>query len=166
MLARQPGFAETHYRLAKLLERDAAWDEAYEHYVLARDLDGYPMRIVSTFQRAYHEVASRHNGILIDGQSYFHAIGRQGLLDENLFHDGMHPSLRGQIALAQANCKHCKNRRAFGWAADLPAPLIDPARCVKQFGVGPGEWKYICCWGIMFYDRTAHARYERATVSI
>ena len=29
LLARQPGFAESHYRLARLLEDTGAWDEAY-----------------------------------------------------------------------------------------------------------------------------------------
>ena len=99
LLVRQPKFAETHYRLGRLLERTGAWDEAYTHYVAARDLDGYPMRCPTAFQEAYNDVAARHGCILIDGQAYFHAIGRHGLLDEHLFHDGIHPSLRGQIAL-------------------------------------------------------------------
>ena len=102
LLARYPGFAETHYRLARMLEQKEAWDEAYRHYVAARDRDGYPMRCTSDFQQVYRDIASRHDCILIDTQSYFHAIGRHGLLDDELFQDAMHPSLRGQIALAQA----------------------------------------------------------------
>ena len=102
LLSRQPGFAEAHYRLAKLLEGAGSWDEAYHHYRDSRDLDGYPMHVPTAFQAAYREVAERHGCILIDGQAYFHAIGQHGLLDDHLFHDGMHPSLRGQIALAQA----------------------------------------------------------------
>ena len=101
-LARQPGFAETHYRLATLLRKAGEWDEAYRHFIAARDCDGYPMRCLTRFQEVYREVASRHDCIYIDGQSYFHAIGRNGLLDDELFQDAMHPSLRGQIALAQA----------------------------------------------------------------
>ena len=160
LLARQPGFAETHYRIAQLLERDEAWDEAYQHYILARDCDGYPMRMLSTFQHAYHEVAARHDSILIDGQSYFHTIGRHGLLDDNLFHDGMHPSLRGQIALAQAILQALQKRRAFGWPLDSPAPVIDPASVVKHFGLTPEVWRRICLWGIMFYDLTTGVRYD------
>ena len=146
--------------MAQLLELDAAWDEAYEHYVQARDFDGFPMRLPTEFQEAYHEVASRHHCILIDGQSYFHMIGRHGLLDENLFHDGMHPSLRGQIAIAQAILRALHERRAFGWPKDLPAPVIDPARCVKDFALTPGAWRYVCLWGIMFYDLTSPIRYD------
>ena len=102
LVQQQPGFAETHYRLARLLEQNGEWDESYHHYVAARDLDGYPIRCPSAFQELYREVAARHDCILIDTQSYLHAIGRGGLLDDELFQDAMHPSLRGQIALADA----------------------------------------------------------------
>ena len=89
------------------LKRTTAWpsccakgkrEEAYGHYVAARDLDGFPMRCPSAFQQVYREVASRHDCILIDTQSYFHAIARDGVLDYELFQDAMHPSLRGLIA--------------------------------------------------------------------
>ena len=111
LLARYPGFAETHYRLARILEQKKAWDEAYHHYVAARDRDGYPMRCTSDFQEVYREIASRHDCILIDTQSYFHAIGRHGLLDDELFQDAMHPSFRGQVAVAQAVLQALHARR-------------------------------------------------------
>ena len=53
----QPRFAESHYRLARLLERAGTPDEAYLHYVAARDLDGYPMRCLTVFQDVYRDVA-------------------------------------------------------------------------------------------------------------
>jgi hypothetical protein len=163
LLARQPGFAEAHYRLAQLLEREGSFEEAYGHYVLSRDLDGYPMRCPLAFQDAYREVAARHRCILIDGQSYFHAIGRHGLLNDGLFHDAMHPSLRGQIALAQAVLLALRARRAFGWPKDSSEPTIDPVGCAKHFGLGPAVWRRICLWGIMFYDKASPARYDPAT---
>ena len=160
LLASQPKFAETHYRIAQLLERDAAWEDAYEHYVRARDLDGYPMRMPSVFQDVYREVAAHHDCILIDSQAYFHAIGRHGLLDDNFFHDQVHPSLRGQIALAQAVLQALCERRSFGLPADSPASVIDPGECVKHFGIEHLVWRRICLWGIMVYGATAGARYD------
>jgi hypothetical protein len=78
------------------------WSRKLSRFIAARGRDGYPMRCLSAFQEAYREVASQHGCIFIDGQSYLHAIGRNGLLDdEQLFQDAIHPSLRGQIALAQ-----------------------------------------------------------------
>ncbi|MBX6315640.1 MAG: hypothetical protein IRY99_22410, partial [Isosphaeraceae bacterium] len=160
LLARQPGFAETHYRLARLLERQGAWEEVYRHDLAARDLDGLPMRCPTPFQEAYRAVASRHDSIFIDGQAYFHAIGRHGLLDDHLFHDGIHPSLRGQIALAQAVLRALWARRAFGWPSGSPAPTLDPARLAARFGLGPEQWRAVCLWGIMFYDLTAPVHYD------
>jgi lysophospholipase L1-like esterase len=160
LLERQPGFAEVHFRLARLLERAGAWDVAYRHDIAARDGDGLPMRCLTAFQEVYRSVASRHRCVLIDGQAEFHAIGEHGLLEDHLFHDGMHPSMRGMLALAEAVLREPRVLRAFGWPRALPPPIIDPARCAKRFGLGPEQWNKICLWGIMFYDLTAPARYD------
>jgi hypothetical protein len=160
LVARQPRFAEAHYRLARLLERAGQWDEAYRHDLTARDCDGLPMRCLVAFQDAYRKTAARHGGILIDSQSYFHTIGRHGLLDDHLFHDGLHPSLRGQIALAQAILQGLRTARAFGWPEQVPAPAIDPAECARHFGLGRSEWQRVCLWGIMFYQLTAPVHYD------
>ncbi len=160
LIARHKGFAEAHYRLAQLLERAGSWDEAYDNYLLARDSDGYPMRCLTEFQTIYREVARKHGCILVDGQSYFHAVGNHGLLDEHLFHDAMHPSLRGQIALSQAVLHELHVRKALGWPADRPAPVIDPAECCRTFKIDSAAWEYICTWGIMFYDLSYPLRYD------
>ena len=162
LLSRQPGFAEAHYRLGKLLERASAWGEAYRHYVAARDLDGYPMRCLSSFQQVCRDVAASHGDrcILIDGQSYFRVIGRHGLLDDELFQDAMHPSLRGQIALAQAVLHALHDRRALDWPERVPAPPIDPARCAAHFGIDRSAWKEIALWQRKFYSMVGRLRYD------
>jgi len=160
LVVRQPGFAEAHYRLAQLLERQDDWQEAYEHYAQARDLDGYPMRMLTAFHDVYREIAAKHGCVLIDGPAYFHAIGRHGLLDDSLFQDAMHPSLRGHIALAQRALQTLCDRRGLGWPHETPAPLIDPTECAEHFGIGRGAWREICLWGIMFYDLTYPMRYD------
>ncbi len=162
LVARQPCFAEAHFRLARLLEQEGDWAGAYRHYVSARDFDGYPMRCHSEFQQVYREVAARHRCILIDGQSYFHTIGRHGLLDDELFQDAMHPSLRGQIALAQAVLAALRARRALGWPAGSPAPVIDPAGCTRRFGIGMPQWRAICAWRAGFNGLVDRLRYENS----
>ncbi len=160
LLARQPCFAETHYRLASLLRKAGAWDEAYSHFVAARDLDGYPMRCLSSFQEVYRQLAARHDCILIDGQSYFHAIGRDGLLDDELFQDAMHPSFRGQIALAQAVLNALHARRVLGWADHSSPPVIDPALCAAHFGMGQKTWTHAALWNKEFYSLVGRLRYD------
>ncbi len=161
LLDRQPGFAETHYRLALLLDRAGQWDEAYRHFVAARDLDGLPMRCLSALQQMYRDVAAGHpSSLLVDGQALFHEVGYHGLLDDHLFHDGMHPSLLGHITLAQGILEALHQRRAFGWPGDGPAPAIDPAECAAHFGLKPKDWKPLSERGYMFYYGTTGLRYD------
>ena len=160
LIDRHPGFAETHFRLARLLDRAGRWDEAYRNYVAARDLDGMPMRCPTAFQDVYHALANERHCPLIDGQASFHAAGRHGRLDDHLFHDGMHPSLLGQTVLAQAVLRVLHARRAFGWPEGSPSPVIDPAETARGFALGKYAWNKLCHWGIMFYDSTAPARYD------
>ena len=160
LLERQPGFAETHYRLGILLDRAGASNEAYRHFVAARDLDGFPLRCLSSLQQMYREVATRHQCILVDGQALFRSTDPHGLLDDDMFQDAMHPSLRGQIALAQAILDALYVRRAFGWPAETRPPKIDPASCSAHFGIGPKEWKVLAERGYMFYYATTQLRYD------
>lgn len=160
LIARQPGFAESHYRLALLLDRADDREGAYRHFVAARDHDGYPIRCLSPFQDVYRELAARHDVILVDGQAELHAVGRRGLLDDRLFQDAMHPSLRGQIALAQAILRELRARHAFGWPEDTPAPLIEPAECAAHFGLIREAWKKIILWGVHFGNYSQGLRYD------
>jgi hypothetical protein len=145
-----------------LLRKAGEWEESYRHFISARDLDGYPMRCPSAFQDVYREVALRHDCIFIDGQSYFHTIGRNGLLDDGLFQDAMHPSLRGQIALAQAVVNAIGARRRFGWPAGAPPRVIDPSACAAHFGLGRETWEHAARWGRGFYGLVGRLRYEHS----
>ncbi len=52
LVEQYPTFAETHYRLARLLEHSGAWDEARERYVKAREHDAMPMRVPRSCARS------------------------------------------------------------------------------------------------------------------
>jgi tetratricopeptide (TPR) repeat protein len=161
LLAREPGFAEAHYRLARLLEETGEWDQAYEHYVAARDLDGMPVRCLSVFQQAYREVAAQHQCALVDGQALFHAIGPHGLLNDTLFNDMMHPALRGHIALATAILDALRKRGALGWSPSVPTPTINGARCAAHFGLSPADWAKVCRTSNEMYGIAALLRYDK-----
>jgi lysophospholipase L1-like esterase len=161
LLTRQPGFAEAHYRLARLLEETGDWDKAYEHYVAARDLDGMPVRCLSVFQQAYREVAAQHQCALVDGQGLFHAIGPHGLLNDTLFNDMMHPSLRGHIALATAILDALRKRGALGWSPSVPTPTVDAARCAAHFGLSSADWAKVCRTSNEMYGIAALLRYDK-----
>ncbi|MGP0068657.1 MAG: hypothetical protein ACLQGP_34285 [Isosphaeraceae bacterium] len=159
LLARQPGFAESHFRLGRLLAGAGRFDEAGVQYRLARDLDGFPQRCPSPFQDAYRRVASRHGCIVIDGPAELRALSAHGILDDHLINDGHHPSLRGHIALAAAVLRELRARAAFGWSRG-EAPSIDPADCALHFGIDDKDWAEVCSKVATFYKVTANCRYD------
>lgn len=160
LIDREPGFAEAHYRLGVLLDAAGEAEESYHQFVAARNSDGYPMRCLVAFQDAYREVAARHGAILVDAQAEFHAVGNRGRLDDEMFQDAMHPSLRGEIALAQAVLRELQVRHAFGWPEGGRAPTIDPKACTEHFRIGPEGWKKVCLWGVHFGNYCEWLRYD------
>ena len=160
LVARQPGFAECHYRLGLLLARNGDGNEAYLHFVAARDLDGLPIRCLTSFQEAYRIVASRRHCMLVDGQALFHEISPTGLLDDHLFHDAVHPSLLGHVALAQGILEALYQQRALGWPDTSRLRPITPLDCATHFSLKPTDWKSIAGQGFEYYNAVTAIRYD------
>ncbi len=161
LLARWPEFAESHFRLARCLEQAGRCAEAFRHYVTARDLDGLPMRLPADFQCAYKDVAARHRrAILVDGPAEFHARADDGLVDDDFFADGIHPSLNGYAVLAEAILTKLHERHAFGWSAQAPPPVVTPLECAKRFRMDAAKWQFVCGYSAWFYRQTAFMRHD------
>jgi hypothetical protein len=64
--------------------------------------------------------------------------------------------------LAQAALRQLHARRAFGWPAGAPAPRFEPAASAEHFGMGAGDWRIACEWGVKFFKDTAYIRYDPA----
>jgi lysophospholipase L1-like esterase len=162
LIGHQPEFAEIHFRLARLLEREGAWEQAYGEYVRARDFDSHPLRCPSAFQDACRTLAERHGAIVVDGQAILHARHPHGLLGDDLFNDGMHPSFEGHVALGEAVLAGLKEKAAFGWPQALPVPIVDLAECARRFDVTTATWKEVCRFAIGFYRTTSAIRFDPA----
>ncbi len=161
LLARQPGFAEAHYRLARRLEADGFVVEANNHYIAARDLDGLPMRCPSDFQDAYRDVAARHpRAILIDGPAVLRELGPRREVGDSAFTDGFHPSLIGYTALAQAILQGLYSRQTFAWSKAAPPPVVGPSECAAHFGMDPDKWRQVCDYASWFYYHTSAIRFD------
>ena len=138
-----------------LPRRIIAWPACSKRWAVGRSLRAFHQgtrsrraadSLPDRFQHVYHEVAAHHDCILVDGQALFHAFGVHGLLDDHLFHDGMHPSLRGHIALAQGD-PGCDSMHAGPWdwrAEKPPHRAIGIAECAAHFGVKPKDWRHDC----------------------
>jgi hypothetical protein len=160
LIAEQPRFAESHYRLAKLLQARQDWAGARTHYRVARDLDGLPIRCPSRFQAVYLRVAARHNAILVDADKVMRALSPHGLLEGFLFQDGHHPTLYSYVALSQVALDALKARGAFGWPENVPAPAIDPAECARRAGLDSHRWSQVCRRSARFYNDLAYVRHD------
>lgn len=161
LLARQPGFAEAHYRLARRLEAAGVLKEANEHYIAARDHDGLPMRCPSDFQNAYREVAARHpRAILIDGPAALRNLSPRGTVGDTFFTDGFHPSLIGYTELAQAILSGLRERGAIGFGKTSPQPVVSPRDCARHFGMDSDKWRQVCDYAAWFYYHTAVVRFD------
>ena len=146
--------------MARLLEREGSCDLAYREYVLARDLDGHPMRCPTSFQDVYRELAPRFGAILVDGQSVLRDRHPRRLLDDDLFNDAMHPSFEGQVALAQAVLAGLREHHAFDWPGSFPAPVIELADCASHFDITTATWKEVCRFIVGFYRTTLRIRFD------
>ncbi len=160
LLEEQPGFAEAHYRLARLLERAGDWAEARRHFQESRDLDGMPQICTTALQNACRSVGARHGAIVVDGPAVFRALLPDGILDDRLFHDAHHPTFRGYVALAQDVLNQLRARRAFGWPGGREAPVIDADECARHFKLGAEEWAAVCQYGGEWYEADAFIRHD------
>ena len=161
LVKRHPEFAETHYRLARLLEQTAAWGEARDHYVQARELDGMPMRCPEPLRQVYRQVAAGHPSVvLVDGPRVLEAKSRHGIIDDQLFHDAQHPNLHGYVALAEDLMIQLRARHAFGWPEERPVPPIDAEACARHFALSAARWAEICNRDQGFFRASAYIRFD------
>jgi hypothetical protein len=160
ILRRHPTFAEAHFRLARLLERDGQPAEAGPHYLAALDHDGLPIRCQAPFRAAYEEVARRHpRCILIDGHRELVAISPNGLIGDRVIQDAHHPTLAGYTSLAGAVLRELRLRKTFETARPIELPL-DPDSCARHFGLDGPKWATICERTSIHYKRVAGYRYD------
>ncbi len=160
LVRRQPGFAESHYRLARLLEARGQNEEAHAHAQKAIDLDGWPIRCTTPFREVYRAVATRHPSVLlIDGPAVLRARSANGLLGEKLFVDPHHPSLVGHVALAEAILNGLHGRKLWGWS-DAAKPRVNAAECAEHFGIGRDQWAAIAQRPADFLRGLAYVRHD------
>ncbi len=160
LVGQHPEFAESHYRLARLLARAGDVGEARRHFTLARDLDGLPLRCPGDFRAAVRTVAGRHGAMLIDGPEILARLSPDGILDDRFYHDAQHLNLAGMVVLAQETLEALHRRRAFGWPESVPVPHIELEATARHFGLDSGKWVEICRRTAAFYARTAYVGYD------
>ena len=154
LIAEQPGFAETHYRLAQLLETAGSYEEAREEYIRARDLDGLPFRCQTPFLEACREVGRRHHSIVVDAPRLLASASPHGILNDRLFNDAHHPALNSFVIMARDAIRQLKERRTFDWPDSSPTPTFTMADCIRHFNLDWLLWYTVCDGSQRFYYST------------
>jgi hypothetical protein len=160
LVAEQPGFAETHFRMARLLEAAGSFDEAGEEYIKARDLDGFPLRCPTPFLDVCREVGRRHNSIVIDAPRLLALACPHKILDDHMFDDVHHPAVNAQVLMAREVVRRLKSRSAFGWPANVPVPTFTMADCIKRFELDQAVWIDVCEHSQSYYALIRAGRHD------
>jgi len=154
LLDDQPNLAIAHHRLARLYDQADQIKLANAHYIQARDADGLPLRCISPLEAIYRKVAGNHPGavILVDGPAVLRAASPRGILDNEMFHDLVHPTLEGHVLLARAVLEGLKQRGFCAWPADAPVPDLDASWAEWEFGIDREGWARVCERSAAQYD--------------
>lgn len=161
LLDDQPGFAELHYRLGRLLAASGKTEEADRHFIQARDFDGLPMRCPTPLLNVYREAAAVNPDLVyVDGPVTLRKASPNGLVDDAWIQDGQHPTFRGYVALAQALLDQLAEQKALGWPDGTPSPRIDLDECARHFQITPEVWSRSARRAASFFERTATVRFD------
>ena len=101
-IALDPQYAHAHFYLARAYDALGAHEKALSAYELARDLDRNPFRALGSQNRILHEIAARYPEVfLVDVVERLFTKADFGIPGFDLFLDYVHPSKRGNLAIAE-----------------------------------------------------------------
>ena len=95
ILTEMPDYSLGHYFLGQSFHSLQRYDEAKDHYNIARDLDPRPIRSFSAFSTVVRELADSEGLLLADLESLFAAQSGNNLVGLDLFYDYVHPNEAG-----------------------------------------------------------------------
>ena len=95
-------YADTHFELGRLLELIGNFDAARDEFLLAREHDICPLRIIVRLEQALSRVADRNRVPLLDVHQLLETETRNGILDGSILVDHIHPSFAGHQLIALA----------------------------------------------------------------
>lgn len=96
-----PAYALSYYRVAECYERLGEFDKVNKYYVMANDSDYFPIHAPSLVNRFYENILTTNTkGVyVIQTQKLFEENSTNGIVDESLTIDQIHPSLEGQALM-------------------------------------------------------------------
>jgi tetratricopeptide (TPR) repeat protein len=98
-------FAEVHFRLGKVYQAQHKHEKAWEAFQKAIDHDGMPIRAVSAQNEFIRSLEHFDHVRVADSLAHLKSRAQNGLLDEHLIIDGVHPNLEGYLLIGEAVAK-------------------------------------------------------------
>lgn len=98
-------YADLHFRLARLYEQQSAWDEARQHYVLAREADALRFRADDRINSIIREVVREADDpsiLLVDSTEALAERSEHRMPGKALFYEHVHLTFEGNAAVAGA----------------------------------------------------------------
>jgi hypothetical protein len=121
IVERDPAFAFSWYQLGRSYRMVNRIDEAKAAFVHARDADICPLRMTSALEKQLLRVATENDLPLVNLQSFMERHCRDGIVDNSVLVDHVHPSFRSnqQIALELIEKLSLSKREDWQAAAEV-----------------------------------------------
>ncbi|NOX56643.1 MAG: SGNH/GDSL hydrolase family protein [Planctomycetes bacterium] len=105
-------FALLEYRIAGCLDRLGRYAEARDYYVLAKEKDVCPLRMLEPMHEALFEVAAETGTPVVDARRLLAELSADELPGYDWYVDHVHPNVSGHQRIAQAIAR---TLRGIGW---------------------------------------------------
>ena len=97
--------AELLYLLGKCYARIGRFDEAKNWFILAKEQDICPLRILEPMHQAIHDVAEQYHVPLVDVRAIIEQRTEDAIPGDEWLLDHIHPSIAGHKLIADAICR-------------------------------------------------------------
>ena len=94
--------AGLHYQLGQCYDALGDLDQAASHYLLAKELDVCPLRILEPMHEALLDIAASSGTPVVDARQLIAELCRGGIPDQSWLVDHVHPTIRGHQRIADA----------------------------------------------------------------
>lgn len=95
-------YALTHWRIARCLDRLNRGKEAAKYYLLAKDEDVCPLRMLDRQYVFFQKIASETGTPLIDARAFLERQSPDGIPGNDWYLDHVHPTIGGHQEIAKA----------------------------------------------------------------
>ena len=116
--------ADFHYQLGQHYQQRGQPEQARTQFMLAKEHDLLRFRAPEAINQKIRELASRYNATLVDTEAAFIANSPDGLIDNNLLLEHLHPNVQGYFLLADSFYKALGRNQALGsWQKPVPPEI-------------------------------------------